>query len=91
MKFWVVSFQLGRINSQDTSHELKRKYGEDWERLSSEKESTPYWILCHSREFYDKLDREGEGACIGEGRHFLNYDLMYPEGYLEALSGAERE
>ncbi|MCH8908688.1 MAG: hypothetical protein IH840_16500 [Candidatus Heimdallarchaeota archaeon] len=44
-----------------TSHELIDKYGEDWERLSSLEEKTPYWVICHKREFYDKLDRSREG------------------------------
>ena len=68
-----------------TSHQLIEKYGEDWEKLSSLEETTPYWVVCHDREFYDKADRDRPDG------HFLNYDLYYPEGFLEALSGAERE
>jgi asparaginyl-tRNA synthetase len=68
-----------------TTHELEDKYGEEWERLSSLETQTPYWVVCHDREFYDKADRSREG------KHFLNYDLYYPEGFGEALSGAERE
>lgn len=69
-----------------TSHQLIEKYGEDWERLSSLEETTPFWVVCHDREFYDMADRDRP-----EAGHFLNYDLYWPEGYLEALSGAERE
>jgi asparaginyl-tRNA synthetase len=68
-----------------TTHELESKFGEEWEKLSSLEADTPFWVVCHDREFYDKADRSREGE------HFLNYDLYYPEGYGEALSGAERE
>ena len=37
----------------------------------------------HYREFYDREDPE-------TGCH-VNYDLVYPEGFGEGLSGAERE
>ena len=68
-----------------TSHELENKYGSEWEKLASEEAKTPFFVTCHKREFYDKLDRSIEGE------HYLNYDLYYPEGFLEALSGAIRE
>lgn len=67
-----------------TTHELEDKYGADWEHPASLDHSTPFWALCHKREFYDKSDPQQPG-------HYLNYDLIYPEGYGEALSGAERE
>jgi len=67
-----------------TTHELEAKYGPDWENQASRAHSTPFWALCHTREFYDKSDPADPG-------HFLNYDLIYPEGFGEALSGAERE
>ena len=44
----------------------------------------PFWITDHKREFYDKEDPDNKG-------HYLNYDLYYHEGYMEALSGGERE
>lgn len=68
-----------------TSHELELKYGSNWEKLASKEAKTPFFVTCHKREFYDKMDR------TIEGEHYLNYDLYYPEGYLEALSGAIRE
>ena len=68
-----------------TSHELEAQYGEDWELKASLDMRTPFWVVCHDREFYDKKDWSREGD------HFLNYDLIYPEGFGEALSGAERE
>jgi asparaginyl-tRNA synthetase len=63
--------------------ELEEQHGRDFERIISEQESQPFWIVNHWREFYDKEDVERK-------RH-LNYDLVYPEGFGEALSGGERE
>ncbi|MCX6773541.1 MAG: asparagine synthetase A [Candidatus Micrarchaeota archaeon] len=67
-----------------TTHELEEIYGEDWEHAASMENKTPFWAICHKREFYDKQDPEQPG-------HYLNYDMVYPEGFGEALSGAERE
>ncbi|MEW5955884.1 MAG: asparagine synthetase A [Candidatus Micrarchaeota archaeon] len=67
-----------------TTHELEDKFGEDWEAAASLELKQPFWALCHEREFYDKEDPREPG-------HYLNYDLVYPEGFGEALSGAERE
>ncbi len=67
-----------------STHELEDKYGKDWEIFASLESKTPFWATCHKREFYDKEDPKEPG-------HFLNYDLIYPEGFGEALSGAERE
>jgi asparaginyl-tRNA synthetase len=65
------------------SDELKEKYGERFEEVVSGMEKSPFWILSHYREFYDKQD--------ADTREHINYDLVYPEGYGEALSGGERE
>lgn len=67
-----------------TSHEVKAEYGEEWEDQLSNAMQEPVWVTCHDREFYDKEEKERPG-------HFKNYDLIYPEGYGEALSGGERE
>jgi asparaginyl-tRNA synthetase len=67
-----------------TTHELESKYGKDWEKEASIANEQPFWALCHKREFYDKEDESNPG-------HYLNYDLVYPQGFGEALSGAERE
>ena len=67
-----------------TTHELEEKYGKDWEIPASLEEKTPFWVICHKREFYDKEDLSKPG-------HYLNYDLIYPKGFGEALSGGERE
>lgn len=65
------------------SKELEKEHGEDFEKIVSKKEKQPFWVLDHYREFYDKEDPLTK-------KH-LNYDLVYPEGFGEALSGAERE
>lgn len=67
-----------------TSHDVKAEYGAQWEVKLSEDMQKPCWVTCHDREFYDKEDEENPG-------HFRNYDLIYPEGFGEALSGGERE
>ncbi len=67
-----------------TTHELEAQYGPAWEGPASEAHDQPFWAICHRREFYDREDPADPG-------HFLNYDLIYPLGYGEALSGAERE
>lgn len=51
--------------------------------LSKESKS-PCFITSFKREFYDREDPEIPGT-------YRNFDMFYPEGYGEALSGAERE
>ena len=67
-----------------STHELQKRYGEDWEYKASMDHDQPFWATCHKREFYDREDEEKPG-------HYLNYDLIYPFGAGEGLSGAERE
>lgn len=67
-----------------TTHDLEARYGPSWEERASRDHDQPFWATCHRREFYDREDPDDPG-------HFLNYDLVYPEGFGEALSGAERE
>jgi len=64
------------------SSELKEKYGEDFEAKKSEEMDSIFWITNHEREFYEKKHEKG---------HHVNYDIVYPEGFGEALSGGERE
>ncbi|WP_242926075.1 asparagine synthetase A [Pontibacter vulgaris] len=66
------------------TEKLEAAYGPDYERLKSEEAETPFWLLNHKREFYDKEDPAKPGT-------YLNYDLIWPEGFGEGLSGAERE
>lgn len=67
-----------------TTQDLQDRYGEDWEIAASKDSKKPFWAISHKREFYDKEDPERPGS-------YLNYDLIYPEGFGEGLSGAERE
>ena len=64
-----------------------KKYGEKFEDIISKKHDNPVWLIdipLKSREFYDKEDPEHPGV-------LRDMDLIYPEGYGEALSGGERE
>ncbi|MBD3210234.1 asparagine synthetase [Candidatus Micrarchaeota archaeon] len=63
--------------------ELEERLGKDWEHEASLRESQPFWVMDHYREFYDREDPKTGGH--------VNYDLVYPGGFGEALSGAERE
>ncbi|MEM0160921.1 MAG: asparagine synthetase A [Thermoplasmata archaeon] len=62
-------------------------YGSDFEaKLSSEMEE-PFWIIdipLQFREFYDREDALNPEILV-------DMDLIYPEGFGEALSGGERE
>lgn len=66
------------------SEELLRKHGEHFERIASEKAKDPFWITNFRREFYDREDKDRKG-------YYHNYDVFWPEGFGEALSGGERE
>lgn len=66
------------------TEELALSYGEDYEHIKSKESTTPFWLLNHKREFYDKEDQLKRGT-------YINYDIIWPEGYGEGLSGAERE
>ncbi|HJX04493.1 MAG TPA: asparagine synthetase A, partial [Thermoplasmata archaeon] len=66
------------------SEELRQKHGPNFERITSERATDPFWILNFRREFYDREDKEMRG-------YYHNYDVFWPEGYGEALSGGERE
>jgi len=67
-----------------TTHEMEEKYGRDWEVKASKLHHEPFWVICHKREFYDREDPN-------KGGHYRNYDLVWPQGFGEALSGGERE
>jgi asparaginyl-tRNA synthetase len=67
-----------------TTEELAREFGKEWEIPASMAHSSPFWALSHRREFYDREDPSLPGT-------YRNYDLIYPQGFGEALSGGERE
>ncbi len=67
--------------------DAEAQYGKDFETKLSASMQDPFWIIdipLASREFYDREDPERPGT-------LLDMDLMYPEGFGEALSGGERE
>lgn len=59
-------------------------YGPDFEKIKSEAATVPFWLTNHKREFYDKEDQKKPST-------YLNYDVIWPEGFGEGLSGGERE
>ena len=67
----------------ESAMELKVEYGSSFDLELSKKEKDLFWVMDHYREFYDREDPVTK-------RH-VNYDLVYPEGFGEALSGGERE
>ncbi len=64
-----------------------KRHGADYETMLSKKAEEPIWILdfpIGDREFYDRESSEKPGILV-------DMDLLYPQGYGEALSGGERE
>ena len=66
------------------TEELEKEYAEGYELKKSLESTEPFWLLNHKREFYDREDVTSPGT-------YLNYDIIWPEGFGEGLSGAERE
>lgn len=67
--------------------EAYEKYGKDFEIKLSKIVKEPIWIIdmpIMQREFYDREHDVKKGF-------LADMDLIYPEGYGEALSGGERE
>ncbi|MBC7348476.1 MAG: asparagine synthetase [Candidatus Aminicenantes bacterium] len=67
--------------------QVKASYGENFEMVLSREFSQPIWLTdfpIEIREFYDREDEERPGTLV-------DMDLIYPEGFGEALSGGERE
>ncbi|ALI99215.1 asparagine synthetase A [Rufibacter tibetensis] len=75
--------EIGKLEVYRTE-ELEAQYGPDYEHIKSKEATQPFWLLNHRREFYDKEDPAKPGT-------YLNYDLIWPEGFGEGLSGGERE
>jgi len=65
------------------SQEAMGEYGRDYEQLLSSEALEPFWVINIKREFYDREDP----MCPVR---YLNCDLVYLEGFGEALSGGER-
>lgn len=67
--------------------DAEEQYGENFETALSSSMQEPFWIIdipLTKREFYDREDPRHAGI-------LLDMDLVYPEGFGEALSGGERE
>ncbi len=70
-----------------TYQEAVERFGKHYDDQLSSSLSGPAWLIDFPRtvrEFYDKEDLTRPGI-------LLDMDLIYPEGYGEALSGGERE
>jgi asparaginyl-tRNA synthetase len=67
--------------------EAYKEYGEGFDMYLSKSAKEPFWIIdfpIEAREFYDRQYEEQPGV-------LCDMDMVYPEGYGEALSGGERE
>jgi len=72
---------------QITYREAYNRYGGNYEAIISQQHKEPVWIVdmvIEAREFYDLEDPKRSGTLV-------DMDLIYPEGFGEALSGGERE
>ena len=69
---------------QYTTNEMQAKYGDDFEAEASKAATKPFFLTNHKREFYDAEDLDNLGT-------YRNYDLIWPLGFGEGLSGGERE
>jgi asparaginyl-tRNA synthetase len=70
-----------------TYREARDRYAGDFEAVISQQHDEPVWMIdiaLEAREFYDREDPDRPGT-------LLDMDLLYPEGFGEALSGGERE
>ncbi len=70
-----------------TYDEAAKRFGEPFDDALSKSLDGPSWVLDFPRrirEFYDREDPDRPDV-------LLDMDLVYPEGYGEALSGGERE
>ena len=82
-KLSVPQAPFERISYQ----EAVERFGKHYDDQLSSSLSGPAWLIDFPRtvrEFYDKEDLTRPGI-------LLDMDLIYPEGYGEALSGGERE
>ncbi len=79
----VPEIPFARIPYQNATEQ----YGEHYDDQLSSSLFAPAWLIDFPRavrEFYDREDPTRPGV-------LLDMDLIYPEGYGEALSGGERE
>jgi len=88
LEFFARKLRVPTFPFKKTSYgEALTRYGLDYETKLSQESLEPVWLLdfpAASREFYDREYPEQPGI-------LKDMDLIYPEGYGEALSGGERE
>jgi asparaginyl-tRNA synthetase len=88
LEFFQRDLKIPESPFRKTSYqEAVRTYGSDYEPELSKNASGPTRLVdfpIENREFYDREDPERRGILV-------DMDLIYPEGYGEALSGGERE
>jgi len=70
-----------------TYEEAVKKFGQDFELRLSGMVQKPVWLVDFPLEVREFYDREYEDR----PEMLVDMDLIYPEGYGEALSGGERE
>lgn len=87
LEFFQRDINIPKIPFKKIScREAINLYGQDYEIKLSEKLSEPIWLLdfpIEIREFYDREYADHPGI-------LKDMDLIYPEGFGEALSGGER-
>ena len=88
LKFFKREIRIpGKPFRRISYREAYEQYGGGFEAVISQQHQEPVWIIdipMEAREFYDREDAERPGTLV-------DMDLLYPEGYGEALSGGERE
>ncbi|HUT87387.1 MAG TPA: asparagine synthetase A [Candidatus Heimdallarchaeota archaeon] len=72
---------------QITYQDAQQRFGRPFDDALSKSLSVPTWVIDFPREVREFYDRE-DPSRLGT---LLDMDLVYPEGYGEALSGGERE
>jgi asparaginyl-tRNA synthetase len=88
LEFFERKLKIPRSPFEKISYEeAVSTYGQEYEIKLSQEVSSPVWLVdfpIDNREFYDREYTERPGFLV-------DMDLIYPEGYGEALSGGERE
>ncbi len=88
LEFFKRDLKIPKVPFPSLSHEeALQAFGKDYETPLSRSLEEPLWLLdfpVDEREFYDREYPERPGV-------LKDMDLIYPDGYGEALSGGERE
>ncbi|MDH7513063.1 MAG: asparagine synthetase A [Clostridiales bacterium] len=88
LEFFKRDLKIPKAPFPSLSHEeALQAFGKDYEAPLSRRLEEPLWLLdfpMDEREFYDREYPDRAGI-------LKDMDLIYPEGYGEALSGGERE